>query len=207
MKWNCMSQRVVGREADAHEAAGFGDVATCRGRWPRRKYSSATRDVAEAVVGDRLVAVLQRADVQMVLQVRADAGQVVRDADAERAQLIGRADAGQHQQLRRVDRAAAEDHFARLGARQAAAMAIVDADARARRSMQHALRPARRCARCRFARSRAGSQVAAAAEQRAPSLCVTWYRPKPCCCGPLKSSLRGWPLASRHRRTPATAVA
>ena len=50
----------------------------------------------------------------MVLQVLADAREVVHDADAERLELGRVADPGDLQQLRRVDRAAAEDHLARL---------------------------------------------------------------------------------------------
>ena len=66
-------------------------------------------------------------DVDVIVQVRADAGQILGDANAVRAQMVGRTDAGQQQQLRRIDRAAAEDYFARLGAGQSAVMAIVDA--------------------------------------------------------------------------------
>ena len=82
---------------------------------------------------------LQGADIEVILQVRADAGQIVLDANAVRAQLIRRADARQQQQLRRIDRAAAENHLARLRAREAAMMAIVDADG-AMPVAQHALR-------------------------------------------------------------------
>ena len=49
---------------------------------------------------------------QMILQVVADRERGD-DRDAEFAQMIGRADAGEHQQLRRVERAAAQQHFAR----------------------------------------------------------------------------------------------
>ena len=63
----------------------------------------------------------QGADVEVVLQVGADAGQVGDDVDAEPAQLVAAADAGEHQQLRRIDRAAADDHLAcRLVGRPAA---------------------------------------------------------------------------------------
>ncbi len=48
----------------------------------------------------------------MVLQVRADAGRVVDHVDAVPAKHRRRADTGQHEQLRRVDRTAAEQHFA-----------------------------------------------------------------------------------------------
>ena len=44
----------------------------------------------------------------------ADARQVVHDVDPESLELGGVADAGELEQLRRVDRAAAEDHLARL---------------------------------------------------------------------------------------------
>src|SRR5690606_2164947 len=54
----------------------------------------------------------QGAYVQVVLQVGAHAGTIEQDVDAVPAQFGLRADARQHQQLRRVDRAAAEDHLA-----------------------------------------------------------------------------------------------
>ena len=47
------------------------------------------------------------------MQVAADLGAVGAHLDAVRAQHRGGPDAGQHQQLRRVDRAAREQHFAR----------------------------------------------------------------------------------------------
>src|SRR5690606_21362652 len=53
--------------------------------------------------------------VEMVLHVGADAGQVVYRFYADRFQVVGRTDAGLHQQLRRADGAAADDHLA-LGA-------------------------------------------------------------------------------------------
>jgi len=49
----------------------------------------------------------------VVLQVLADARQIVDDVHAEGFELGRVADAGELQQLRRVDRAAAEDHLAR----------------------------------------------------------------------------------------------
>ena len=55
-------------------------------------------------------------DVDVVVQVRADAGQVVAHLDAEGAQMLGRADAGEHQQLRRLQRAGREQHLARAPA-------------------------------------------------------------------------------------------
>jgi hypothetical protein len=52
-------------------------------------------------------------DLEVVLEVLADPRQVVDDVDPERAQLVRVADARELQQLRRVDRAAAEDHLVR----------------------------------------------------------------------------------------------
>ena len=51
-------------------------------------------------------------DLEVVLQVLADARQVGDDLDPERAQLGRRADARELEQLRRVDRAAAQDDLA-----------------------------------------------------------------------------------------------
>ena len=51
-------------------------------------------------------------EVGMVLQVAADAGRVVHHVDAERLQPCCGPDARQHQQLRRLQRAAREQHFA-----------------------------------------------------------------------------------------------
>ena len=53
-------------------------------------------------------------DLEVVLEVLADPGQVLDDVDAERPQLIGGADARQLQELRRVDRPAAEHDLAGL---------------------------------------------------------------------------------------------
>ena len=54
---------------------------------------------------------LDDVDVEMILQILADARQVEHHRHAERAQLAGRTDAGEEQKLRRVDRAAGEHHF------------------------------------------------------------------------------------------------
>ena len=48
---------------------------------------------------------------RVVVEVLPDALQVRDDVDAVLAQVVGRADAGQHEQLRRVHRAAGEDHL------------------------------------------------------------------------------------------------
>jgi hypothetical protein len=54
-------------------------------------------------------------DVDVIVQVAADAGQVVADVDAERAQVLARADARQHQQLRRLQRAGDSSTSRRAG--------------------------------------------------------------------------------------------
>src|SRR3546814_11541321 len=67
---------------------------------------------------DRLRAGVLHVDLQVVLQVLADARQVVRDGDALRLQFVGRADAGQQQHLRRVDGAAGADQIGRAACRE-----------------------------------------------------------------------------------------
>ncbi len=104
---------------------------------PAQQEFERDRDVVGLVVGDRLRAAHQRADIQMVLQVRADGSIVHFDANALRAQLFGRADARQHQQLRRIQRAAAQDDLRALGALKAAVTAIFDTDGASVRE-QHA---------------------------------------------------------------------
>jgi hypothetical protein len=51
-------------------------------------------------------------EIEMILQVLADARQVVHDLDARFPQVRRRADARQEQQLRRAERAAADDDLA-----------------------------------------------------------------------------------------------
>ena len=78
---------------------------------------------------DRLLGGVLDVDLEVVLEVLADAGQVVDDVDAELAEQRLVADAGELEQLRGVDRATAEDDLAgvaRCGA--AAAAPVVDAD-------------------------------------------------------------------------------
>lgn len=59
---------------------------------------------------------VDRALLQMVLQIASHAGPVHHDVDAERREPLGRSDAGAMQDLDRADRAGGEDHLA-LGAR------------------------------------------------------------------------------------------
>ena len=50
-------------------------------------------------------------DLEVILQVLADAGQVMDERDIGGAEVLAVADAGDLQQLRRVERAAAQDHL------------------------------------------------------------------------------------------------
>ena len=67
-------------------------------------------------------------DLEVILQVLADARQVVHDRDAERLELARVPDAGELQQLRRVDRAAAEDDLLRADHLRLAAVHDLDPD-------------------------------------------------------------------------------
>eukprot|EP00053_Salpingoeca_punica_P013185 m.118851 g.118851 ORF g.118851 m.118851 type:complete len:368 (+) comp16135_c0_seq2:228-1331(+) len=64
------------------------------------------------VEGDRLCAAVLHIEVQMVLQVLPDAGQVGLDGDAPLGQLGRVADAAEQQQLRRIDGSAAQNNLA-----------------------------------------------------------------------------------------------
>src|SRR5690606_1027463 len=88
----------------------------------------ADRDFTDRVVGDRLGAAGQRANVEVILQVAADARQRLTHTDTTFTQMIGRTDARQHQQLRRIERAAGKDHLAGLGTLEATVMPIVDTE-------------------------------------------------------------------------------
>src|SRR5262245_16028127 len=64
----------------------------------------------------------------MVLEVLPDTGQRVHDIDTDRLEVLGIAHAGELEELRRVDRAAAEDHLARRDPLDPAPVPDVDAD-------------------------------------------------------------------------------
>ena len=70
--------------------AGFGDVRAARSIAPEQ-VAEPDNEFAELVVGDFLPAVDQRADVQVILQIPADARQIVDRFDAGGLQLRGRA--------------------------------------------------------------------------------------------------------------------
>ena len=85
--------------------------------------------VDHVVDGDRLGAAELHADLEMVLQVGADAGHVGDHRDAVAAQQIRRADAGKLQELRRIERAAGEDDLALgVGGARRRALTILNAD-------------------------------------------------------------------------------
>ncbi|MDT4848307.1 hypothetical protein FQZ97_823940 [compost metagenome] len=104
-----------GVRVQAQEAAGFHCVRGQRaapaeqvlpgraGKWPQ-----ALGGKAETQLG---FAAVHQHDVLVILQVLADAGQLVVQRDAVAGEFGSRANAGQHQQLRRVDGAGAEDHL------------------------------------------------------------------------------------------------
>ena len=84
--------------------------------------------VDHVVHRDRLGAAILHADLQVVLQVGADARHVGDHVDAERLQQRGRSEPGQLQELRRVERAAGEDDLA-AGVRDARRIAVPVFDA------------------------------------------------------------------------------
>ena len=104
---------VAAREAAALEVVGRARAAAQEQPLRADRQHVALLDVL--LHRHRLRAGVLDVDLEVVLQVLPDAGQVGADVDAEPAQLVGVADAGQLQQLRGVDGAAAEDH--RLGPR------------------------------------------------------------------------------------------
>jgi hypothetical protein len=64
-----------------------------------------------AVVADRLAALRGDVNIHVILEVLADAGQVMGDVDAQRSQLVGRSDARKEQQFGRIHCAAAQDNL------------------------------------------------------------------------------------------------
>src|SRR5262245_12554596 len=99
----------------ADEAAGLemvGAAETLAGQDPFDADLQLGERVRRAVERDRLLARKLDVSLDVVLQVLADAGQMLDDRDSERLEGVGVADPRQHQHLRRVDRAAAQDHLA-----------------------------------------------------------------------------------------------
>ncbi|CUI27591.1 Uncharacterised protein [Achromobacter xylosoxidans] len=109
----------VGRGAgriDAAEQAALVDAhrqGPAAEQQPLQPHRGAAVQRAQLVVGgDGAARLVDEADLQVVLQVLAHAGQVAHHADAEAPQQRGRAHARQLQQLRRLQRAGAQDHLA-----------------------------------------------------------------------------------------------
>ncbi len=110
------------------------------------------------------------ADLEMVLQIGADARPVEDDVDPMSAQKLTRTDAGQLQELRRADRARREDDLA-MRDRRAPVQPQVEADRRpASMRMRSACAPVRMR---RFLRCRIGPRKARTALKRRPAFCVT----------------------------------
>ena len=78
---------------------------------PRRLGAGEVDEVVELREIAGVLGVEDERGGHVVVQVLADAGQVVDDLDADLAQVGRGADAGQHQQLGRVDGATGQDHL------------------------------------------------------------------------------------------------
>ena len=119
-----MTSATQGSGAGGSILSGTGSSCPIRGRdeqldmitgFLERVRAGVDRDLVARQVGVHRVAEdapPERADVGVVAEVLADAGQRVAHVDAERLQVRGLADTGDLQQLRRVERAARQDHFA-----------------------------------------------------------------------------------------------
>ena len=107
--------RVLHAGAGADEAAGFevvGGAEAIPEQEPARADQALGDKVPVAVERDRLAALHLQVDLQMVLQVGADAGPVGDHIDAVLLQVLAGADAGEHENLRRVDGGRREDDLA-----------------------------------------------------------------------------------------------
>ena len=93
-------QTVVAGQRRAHEAAGFGDVAAAGPAMAAQEPVESDLQFAGAVIAEPGRAVVKGADVQVVLQVATDPGQIGLHGEALCAQVRGRPDAREHQQLR-----------------------------------------------------------------------------------------------------------
>jgi hypothetical protein len=95
----------VGRAKLAdRERAGLGDIAGARPGAVEQKFhrhADRSKPAILAIEGRAALGALQDVDIEMILQVLADARQIMHRRNAARPQLLGRTDAGQEQQLRR----------------------------------------------------------------------------------------------------------
>ena len=79
---------------------------------PRQARLQHPERLERAVQGDRPGAGVLHVDLEVILEVLADPGEVGGHVDPEPAQLVGRTHSRQQQELGRVDRAAGQDHLA-----------------------------------------------------------------------------------------------
>ncbi len=123
--------RIGDARAAADEPAGLemiGRPQAILAQQPACADQRAIPPVDRGVQGDRLLARHLEIKLQVILQVLADARQIVHHLDAERAQLRRRPHSGQLQQLRRVDGAARENQLrANAHAVRFASAAVLDA--------------------------------------------------------------------------------
>ncbi len=124
--------RVLHAGAAADEAAGLEVIGRAEARPEQQPFDADGAlgdEVLRRMERDRLRARVLHVGFDVVLQVRADAGNVRHRRDAELLQRVGVADAGQHQDLRRIDRAAGDDDFAaRAHPDEPAVVQVLDAD-------------------------------------------------------------------------------
>jgi hypothetical protein len=103
---------VLDAGAGAHEGGRLelvGGAEPRLGEEPARADQRLGDQVVVAVEGDRLGRGLLDVDLEVVLEVRADAGAVGDDGEAVLGEVGGGAYAREHQELRRVDRGGGED--------------------------------------------------------------------------------------------------
>ncbi len=114
------------------EAAALGDIRCGRAvplDHPSRGAEQGGQAAIAAVIADRFADPSDDVDVEMVLQIAADARQIGDDGQAESAQIVGRADPRQKQELWRVDRAGGDNDFTLgSGDRRRVADGVFDAD-------------------------------------------------------------------------------
>ena len=95
------------------KSAGLEQASRSRAGLEQRDIGAPPRAVrcgcAHAIIGVLSGAFGDRVEIQVILHVRADAGQVVHDGHAGRLQRVRGPDAGELQQAWRADRAAADD--------------------------------------------------------------------------------------------------
>src|ERR1700688_4587389 len=109
-----LNVRIRPSGAAADETAGFkviGGAQTVLAKQPARTDQSAIPEIDGRVQGNRFPAGYLEIELQMVLQVFTDSGQIVNNRDVMRAKFRRRTDAGELQQLRRIDGTRGKDQF------------------------------------------------------------------------------------------------